>query len=245
MKRLLVLLLALSLAGCASITYQTKDGTLVTIKDYTFAINQPNGLQVTGTPSRMINNVDLGDIITQIGAIIPKTPIVTPAPAPNNPIPVPVPTPTPTSPVVPPQPQPTPVPVTGTISVIDMATLPDEVNATFGQSIAAGDIYYAVATTYAGLSWSPNTGYDGSVWLYNNQDKLTAWVDGKVQKASDALKANPGLQATAIVNDACDRLGGRLGAPVVTKLQEFGNRVTGGRWITEADCLGFKKMIRK
>lgn len=248
MRSIPSLILALALAaclifsGCASITYQ-KDpagNTIVTVKDYTFNVSQPNGLQVTGTPSRLVNNVDIGDILAQV---IPLMHAKATAPV-SNPIPTPVPTPSPTPmpstvptpSVVPPATSaPAPVPITGTITVVDMATLPDEINQKFGVNIASGDIYYATASSYADWPWSPST-YEGSIWLYNNKGKTNAWVDGKVKTAYDALKANPGLQAVAIGNDACDRLGGRLGPPVMAKLAEFGDRVQTGRWITSEDC---------
>jgi hypothetical protein len=69
---------------------------------------------------------------------------------------------------------------------------------------------YALATTYAGLPWSPGDDAEGQ-FLYDNRDQMDAWWSRYVQAVVKVMKNAPRTTAVIIVNDSLDRLGFRLG----------------------------------
>jgi hypothetical protein len=98
-------------------------------------------------------------------------------------------------------------------------------------------LYYALAHVY---NYGPGAEMPdddaGSLATLNTQrDAIYNWFDGEVAKVEDILKANPQATVTAITNDGKDRCGFRLGAAIMERLKEFGNRVQLGTVLPESE----------
>lgn len=64
--------------------------------------------------------------------------------------------------------------------------------------------------------------------LQTQRQQIYDWFDGEVQKVYALMKADPNLQVIAILNDGYDKCGFRLGPPIVSRLSDFGDRVSLG-----------------
>lgn len=202
--------------------------------------------------------------LTQLLLALNKTqpPVVPPAPvpAPVPPIPAPpVPTPTPY-----PAPVPTPVPVppaspavdskvftrNGNVITLDMNTLPGSMRGA-GFDGDDGLLYYVMATVYA---MGPGVSLPNECGSYYQspgvKDQVARWFDNEVQKVAATMKANPPYTFVAITNDGKgpDKLGFRLGPPMMRRLVELGvdsSRISLGEVLSESAYSSGDKMIKR
>ena len=98
-------------------------------------------------------------------------------------------------------------------------------------------LYYALAHVYnyGPGAEMPDDGAGSLATLNTQRDAIYNWFDGEVAKVEDILKANPQATVTAITNDGKDRCGFRLGAAIMERLKEFGNRVQLGTVLPESE----------
>lgn len=256
MKRLVAVLMLLTLTGCASHISYVPGGPLEA-SDYT--INETldaNGRVISRvyTPfhaDRWYSDAldKLGPMMSQLTpffkmlqeAMIKPVVVPTPTPAPK-PEPVPVPTPTPA-----PAPEPTPAPApivppvaskvfsrTGNVLTLDMNTLPASMRKA-GFAGRDNALYYAMSNIYRNPDIAlPIKPGDGELARLEGQRKqIYDWFDTEVMKVWATLAAEPATTLIAITNDAYDRLGCRLGPAIVSKLEQFGSRVRLGEVLPE------------
>jgi hypothetical protein len=119
---------------------------------------------------------------------------------------------------------------------LNLDTIPDRMRKAGFQG-SDNALYYALAHVY---NYGPGTEMPddgaGSLAVLNTQrDAIYNWFDGEVAKVQDILKANPRATVTAITNDGKDRCGFRLGAAIMERLKEFGNRVHLGTVLPESE----------
>ncbi len=250
MKKLILIILCLSLAGCIAtrliVIEMDKEGKVIRyINAEDYSITSPS---VTAVPSRWLTPDFVGEVFkgaTSIIGVWPKPTI--PSIVPVNPTPVPV-TPTPVTPVNPgpypapvnPTPPPTPTPppsptppptassvfsVQGNLITLDLDTLPGSMRAV-GFDGCDNSLYYVMAYIYnygpgEGL---PDDGAGSNAWAQSasKQKEIHSWFDGEVLKVVAQMKANPSLQLIAITNDGRDRCGFRLGPPIVSRVVDSG-----------------------
>ena len=86
--------------------------------------------------------------------------------------------------------------------------------------------YYALASTYAGLNWSPGDATSQALW--EAQDQMYAWWNRYIQKVVEIMQKTPQTTAIIIVNDGNDRLGARLGPAIYDHMGSVVNRVQMG-----------------
>lgn len=107
--------------------------------------------------------------------------------------------------------------------IADMALIPDQMSRS-GFSGRWGVQLYALASTYAGVGWSP--GNVGELqWFYENQDRLFAWWDRYVNAILGIMQKYPQTTALIVINDEPDRCGARLGYAIQSRLGSVNNRV--------------------
>jgi hypothetical protein len=106
----------------------------------------------------------------------------------------------------------------------DLNTIPDRMRQAGFQG-TDNQLYYVLASTYAGMPWQPDPTDPVSVTLSDQRDKIYDWFDKIVNNVSRKMEASPNVKATAIINDGPDRCGSRLGAAIMDKLNKFGDRV--------------------
>jgi hypothetical protein len=87
---------------------------------------------------------------------------------------------------------------------------------------------YALASTYAGYSWSRPTNDEESQMLWDVRDQIDAWWSRYIQKIVEIMQKAPQTTAVIIINDGGDRLGERLGAATLRNMASVRNRVTLG-----------------
>ena len=119
---------------------------------------------------------------------------------------------------------------------LNLDTIPDRMRKA-GFEGSDNALYYALAHVY---NYGPGAEMPdddaGSLAILNTQrDAIYNWFDGEVAKVKDKLKANPQATVTAITNDGKDRCGFRLGAAIMERLKEFGNRVQLGTVLPESE----------
>jgi hypothetical protein len=85
--------------------------------------------------------------------------------------------------------------------------------------------YYALATTYAGMPWSPSADDPESQPIWDARDQMEAWWSRYVQAVVKVMKNAPRTTAVIIVNDGLDRLGGRLGPATYRDMGSVRDRV--------------------
>ena len=86
--------------------------------------------------------------------------------------------------------------------------------------------YYALASTYAGLNWSPGDATSQALW--DAQDQMYAWWNRYIQKVVEIMQKAPQTTAIIIVNDGTDRLGARLGPAIYDHMGSVANRLQMG-----------------
>ena len=92
--------------------------------------------------------------------------------------------------------------------IADMNLIPSQMNRA-GFSAPENQLYYALASTYAGMNWSP--GDATSQVLSDNRDQIDAWWSRYIQAVVRTMQKAPQTTAVVIINDGPDRLGSRLG----------------------------------
>jgi hypothetical protein len=83
--------------------------------------------------------------------------------------------------------------------------------------------YYALASTYAGLNWSPGDATSQALW--DAQDQMYAWWNRYIQEVVRIMQKYPQTTAVIIINDGADRLGARLGPAIYDHMGSVANRV--------------------
>ena len=217
---------------------------------------------------QLTNNLEgLAGLISKLNPppVIPPepAPVPVPVPVPPTPYPPPVPTPVPVPvPVPTPVPVPVPVPVVesivfskvavgpmGIVISLDMNTLPGHMRAA-GFGGTDGGIYYAIAHIVAygpGINMVTHPELNE---LNAKKDAIANWFDAEVKKVATTMKANPGFTFIAITNDGKgpDKLGFRLGPPILRRLAELGiasNRMQLGSVVPEGEYGSADKMMKK
>ena len=119
---------------------------------------------------------------------------------------------------------------------LNLDTIPDRMRKAGFQG-SDNALYYALAHVY---NYGPGAEMPddeaGSLAILNTQrDAIYNWFDGEVAKVEDILKKNPQATVTAITNDGKDRCGFRLGAAIMERLKEYGNRVQLGTILPESE----------
>jgi len=162
---------------------------------------------------------DAQQIADIIGAIQQMQQPIKPQPAPVAPVPV-----TPSVPV-PVEPSVTPGANTGVteIIILDLETFPAKMSAAgWHHNNPNAQYYVGICKIYSGWSWPPHEVDSVSSNWYPQQEKIWEFVDSIVKDGANQLKANPGLTATVIGNDAHDRCGSRVGPVIMQRLGQLG-----------------------
>jgi hypothetical protein len=117
-----------------------------------------------------------------------------------------------------------------------MNTLPGSMRAAGFQGTDGG-LFYALATLVAWGDVSLPDVVDLKD-IHGKKKEIIAWFDAEVQKVIEALKSNQTYTLVAISNDGRppDKLGFRLGPPIVRRVSEAGlsSRVTLGEVLPES-----------
>jgi len=119
---------------------------------------------------------------------------------------------------------------------LNMDTIPDRMRKA-GFEGSDNALYYALAHVYhyGPGAEMPDDGAGSLAILNTQRDAIYNWFDGEMAKVNDILKKNPQTTVTAITNDGKDRCGFRLGAAIVERLKDFGNRVQLGTVLPESE----------
>jgi hypothetical protein len=119
---------------------------------------------------------------------------------------------------------------------LNLDTIPDRMRKAGFQG-SDNALYYALAHVYnyGPGAEMPDDGAGSLAVLNTQRDAIYNWFDGEVAKVKEILKANPQATVTAITNDGKDRCGFRLGAAMMERLKEFGNRVQLGTVLPESE----------
>ena len=240
MKTVAVAMSCLLLTGCTSSITWTPVGGVMSANNYEVRETYKNGKIVSRvySPADKYFTDGLKIVTNNLGAIAallkppeppeqpePPAPVPTPTPVPLPPAPGPYPAPVPT-----PIPVPVPVPVastvfaqTGTVITLNMDTLPGSMRAA-GFGGTDGGIYYAIAHIVA---FGPGLGmvtHPELNELNTKKDAIANWFDAEIVKVAATMKANPTFTFVAITNDGRgpDKLGFRLGPPILRRLAELG-----------------------
>ena len=236
MKRLAIIVICLTLVGCATVlVVEERDikGNLIrSIRAEDYSVKTPT---LTAVPSRWLTPAFVGEIIKgaigwkQVTSYIPEPnpaniiPTPTPTPAPG-PYPAPVPTPTPV-------PGPTPPPIASSVFSVQGSTITLDMNTLPGSMRAAGmcegsdnSCYYVMAFIYNYGTGDeiPDDKAGSNAWAQGMRRKIYDWFDGEVVKVAAMMKANPTLTLVAISNDGPDRCGFRLAPNIVQKMGSLG-----------------------
>jgi len=239
MKTVAVVIVCLLLTGCTSSITWTPVGGVLEATNYEIRETYKNGKIVSRvySPADKYFTDGLKIVTNNLGAIAallkppeppeqpePPAPVPTPTPVPLPPAPGPYPAPVPT-----PIPVPVPVPVastvftqTGTVITLNMDTLPGSMRAA-GFNGTDGGLYYFAATIWAwgevGIPDVPDLSQ-----LHGKKKEFINWFDAEVVKVAATMKANPTFTFVAITNDGRgpDKLGFRLGPPILRRLAELG-----------------------
>jgi len=110
--------------------------------------------------------------------------------------------------------------------IADMPLIPGH----FTRSIAPGywaAQMYALASTYAGVNWSPPDDPDAA-YYYTIRDQIYLWWDGYVEAVLKVMQKAPKTTAIIVVNDKPDMCGARLGPAIQDRLSPVGDRVVLG-----------------
>jgi hypothetical protein len=106
--------------------------------------------------------------------------------------------------------------------VADMDKIPPQMERA-GFSAPVNQLYYALASTYAGFNWQP--GDSTSQVLSDNRGAIDAWWDGYVRAIVQIMQKAPQTTAVVIINDGPDRLGSRLGYETYKNMSSVQSRV--------------------
>jgi hypothetical protein len=109
--------------------------------------------------------------------------------------------------------------------IADMNLIPSHMNRA-GFPAPENQQYYALASTYAGLNWSP--GDETSQALWDAQDQIYAWWNRYIQEIVKVMQKAPQTTAIIIINDGNDRLGARLGPAIYDHMGPVSNRIQMG-----------------
>lgn len=91
---------------------------------------------------------------------------------------------------------------------------------------------YALASTVAGMGWSP---VDGETQVLSDQrGQIDAWWSRYIQAVVQVMQKTPQTTAVVIANDGFDRLGFRLGPPTYRAMGSVGGRVQMGNIFPES-----------
>jgi len=91
---------------------------------------------------------------------------------------------------------------------------------------------YALASTVAGMNWSP---VDCETQVLSNQrGQIDSWWGRYLQAVVQVMQKAPQTTAVVIVNDGFDRLGFRLGPPTSRAMGSVGGRVQMGSIFPES-----------
>jgi hypothetical protein len=85
-------------------------------------------------------------------------------------------------------------------------------------------LYYATASTYAGLNWYPGDDSESQYLSNHRQEIEDMWVH-YVQKVIQVMQSAPQTTAVVITNDGPDRLGARLGPAIYNDMGAVITRV--------------------
>ena len=110
--------------------------------------------------------------------------------------------------------------------IADMDFIPIKMRQAGFDSYNDNQLYYVLATTYAGLNWSP--GDDSSWALWYAQDQIYAWWNRYIQRIVQIMQNAPQTTAIIIINDGPDRLGARLGPAIYDHMGSVITRVQMG-----------------
>jgi hypothetical protein len=91
---------------------------------------------------------------------------------------------------------------------------------------------YALASTVAGMNWSPS---DGETQVLSDQrGEIGSWWGRYLQAVIQVMQKTPQTTAVVIANDGFDRLGFRLGPPTYRAMGSVGGRVQMGSIFPES-----------
>jgi hypothetical protein len=91
---------------------------------------------------------------------------------------------------------------------------------------------YALASTVAGMNWSPS---DGETRVLSTQrGQIDSWWGRYLQAVVQVMQKAPQTTAVVIANDGYDRLGFRLGPPTYRAMGSVGGRVQMGSIFPES-----------
>jgi hypothetical protein len=110
----------------------------------------------------------------------------------------------------------------------DMTLIPPRMEQA-GFSGPVNQLYYALASTYAGFNWAPEDAT--SQVLSDNRSQIDAWWARYVQAVIQIMQKAPQTTAVVIVNDGPDRLGSRLGNETYKNMAAVRDRVRLGEVI--------------
>jgi hypothetical protein len=91
---------------------------------------------------------------------------------------------------------------------------------------------YALASTVAGMGWSPVDAE--TVALSNERGQIDSWWGRYIQAVVQVMQKAPQTTAVVIANDGFDRLGFRLGPPTYRAMGSVGGRVQMGSILPES-----------
>ena len=91
---------------------------------------------------------------------------------------------------------------------------------------------YALATTYAGMNWSPSV--IDLRDLYQQRGEINAWWSRYAGAIVQLMQKAPQTTALIIVNDGPDRVGFRLGPAMQAQMGSVAGRVTLGSTVDES-----------
>jgi hypothetical protein len=91
---------------------------------------------------------------------------------------------------------------------------------------------YALATTYAGGSWTPVAETEG---LWHQRGEITAWWSRYVGAVVQLMQKAPQTTAIIITNDGPDRVGFRLGPATHRNMGPVQGRVQVGKTVDESE----------
>jgi len=112
--------------------------------------------------------------------------------------------------------------------IADMDLIPSQMTRA-GFSAPENQLYYALASTYAGMNWAP--GDATSQVLSDNRDQIDAWWSRYIQAVVQVMQKAPRTTAIIIINDGSDRLGSRLGNEIYKNMASVISRVQMGNTI--------------
>jgi hypothetical protein len=125
---------------------------------------------------------------------------------------------------------------TGESLALNLDTIPERMRQA-GFEGSDNALYYALAHIYhyGPGAEMPDDGAGSLAVLNTQRDAIYNWFEGEMAKVEGILKKNPQATVTAITNDGKDRCGFRLGAAIVERLREFGDRVALGTVLPESE----------